>query len=109
MLRKCSSYTKSKTRFRESLYLVQWLGLSAFSVKTWVQSRFNQNLVKELRYPTSCVGSHNPPPKIFQNNLYKLILLLLLLSHFTRVQLCATPQTAAHQASPSLGFSRQEH
>ena len=35
--------------------------------------------------------------------------LLLLLSHFSRVQLCATPQTAAHQAPPSLGFSRQEH
>ena len=34
--------------------------------------------------------------------------LLLLLSHFSRVQLCATPQTAAHQAPPSLGFSRQE-
>ena len=33
--------------------------------------------------------------------------LLLLLSHFSRVQLCATPQTAAHQAPPSLGFSRQ--
>ena len=33
----------------------------------------------------------------------------LLLSHFSRVQLCATPQTAAHQAPPSLGFSRQEH
>ena len=31
------------------------------------------------------------------------------LSHFSRVQLCATPQTAAHQASPSLGFYRQEH
>ena len=25
------------------------------------------------------------------------------------VQLCATPETAAHQAPPSLGFSRQEH
>ena len=36
-------------------------------------------------------------------------LLLLLLSRFSRVQLCATPQTAAHQAPPSLGFSRQEH
>ena len=35
-------------------------------------------------------------------------LLLLLLSHFSRVRLCATPQTAAHQAPPSLGFSRQE-
>ena len=36
------------------------------------------------------------------------LLLLLLLSHFSRVQLCATPQTAAHQAPPSLRFSRQE-
>ena len=34
---------------------------------------------------------------------------LLLLSPFSRVRLCATPQTAAHQAPPSLGFSRQEH
>ena len=33
----------------------------------------------------------------------------LLLSHFSHVRLCATPQTAAHQAPPSLGFSRQEH
>ena len=35
--------------------------------------------------------------------------LLLLLSRFSRVQLCATPETTAHQAPPSLGFSRQEH
>ena len=33
----------------------------------------------------------------------------LLLSRVSRVQLCAAPQTAAHQAPPSLGFSRQEH
>ena len=38
-----------------------------------------------------------------------MLLLLLLLSHFSRVRLCVTPQTAAHQAPPSLGFSRQEH
>ena len=36
-------------------------------------------------------------------------LLLLLLSHFSRVRLCTTPETAAPQAPPSLGFSRQEH
>ena len=35
--------------------------------------------------------------------------MLLLLSRFSRVRLCATPQTAAHQASLCLGFSRQEH
>ena len=38
-----------------------------------------------------------------------LLLLLLLLSWFSHVQLCATSETAAHQALPSLGFSRQEH
>ena len=37
------------------------------------------------------------------------LLLLLPLSRFSRVQLCGTPQTAAHQALPFLGFSRQEH
>ena len=36
-------------------------------------------------------------------------LLLLQLSHFSHVQLCETPQMAAYQAPPSLGFSRQEH
>ena len=30
-------------------------------------------------------------------------------SRMSRVRLCVTPQTAAHQAPLSLGFSRQEH
>ena len=34
---------------------------------------------------------------------------LLLLSQFSRVRLSVTPQTEAHQAPQSLGFSRQEH
>ena len=34
--------------------------------------------------------------------------LLLLLSRFSHVPLCATPWTEAQQAPPSLGFSRQE-
>ena len=36
-------------------------------------------------------------------------LLLLLLSRFSHVRLCATSYTEAHQAPLSLGFSRQEH
>ena len=35
--------------------------------------------------------------------------LLLLLSRFSRVRLCVTPWTAAYQAPPSMGFSRQEY
>ena len=38
-----------------------------------------------------------------------MVVVLLLLSSFSHVLLCATPWTAAHQAPRSLGFSRQEH
>ena len=36
-------------------------------------------------------------------------LLLLLLSRFSHVQFCLTPEMAEHQVPLSLGFSRQEH
>ena len=36
-------------------------------------------------------------------------MLLLLLSHFSHVRLCATPWTAPYQAPPSMGFSRQKY
>ena len=42
-------------------------------------------------------------------NVSSVLLLLLLLSHFSCVRLCATPQMAAHQAPLSLGLSREEH
>ena len=45
----------------------------------------------------------------FEFQFFKKSLLLLLLSRFSRVWLCVTPEMAAHQAPPSLGFSRQEH
>ena len=34
---------------------------------------------------------------------------MLLLSRFSRIRLCVTPQTAAHQAPLSMRFSRQKH
>ena len=46
-----------------------------------------------------CIGTWN----------VRSVLLLLLLRRFSRVRLCATPETTTHQAPPSLGFSRQEH
>ena len=44
-----------------------------------------------------------------QHKSHPILLLLLLLSHFSHVWLCAIPQAAAYKAPPSLGFSRQEH
>ena len=48
-------------------------------------------------------------PNIGAPQYIKQTLLLLLLSSFSRVRLCATPETTAQEAPPSLGFSRQEH
>ena len=44
-----------------------------------------------------------PPPDTMP-----LLLLLLLLSGFSRVQLFATPWTATYQAPLPMGFARQE-
>ena len=38
-----------------------------------------------------------------------MVLLLLLLSHFSRVRLSVTPRMAAHQAPLSLGFSGKKN
>ena len=46
---------------------------------------------------------------VLASRCYRNLYLLLLLSRFSRVRLCATPETAAYQDPPSLGFSRQEH
>ena len=50
-----------------------------------------------------------PEPGPQKPSQHPLLLLLLLLSRFSHVRLCATPKMADHQAPPSLGFSRQEH
>ena len=65
------------------------------------QNVFNHSCTDIPNFPVCFVHHKNPAINIS--------MLLLLLSHFSRVRLCATPWTAAHQAPPSLGFSRQEH
>ena len=64
----------------------------------------------EPRLPTLQVDSlpSELPGKAHIHTLL-LLLLLLLLCRFSRVQLCVTPEMAAHQSPLSLGFSRQEH
>ena len=52
---------------------------------------------------------HNDVCPILTQNVKCPLLLLLLLSHFSCVWLCVTPETATHQASLSLGFSRKEY
>ena len=47
-----------------------------------------------------------PGLKLF---LWLVFTIMLLLSRFSHVRLCATPWTAAHQAPLSTGFSRQEY
>ena len=68
-----------------------------------------QEYWSELLFPTPyiCTYCDNTYHCIWCNNMCSL--LLLPLSCSSCVQLCETPQTAAHQALPSLGFSRQEH
>ena len=67
----------------------------------------------EWKQEKSCIICHSPwKYALLQGRAEKWLPVgtgLLLLSRFSHVWLCATPLTAAHQAPPSLGFSRQEH
>ena len=65
-----------------------------------IESYFKLGFLCNLAYSKHWGRSYNG---------WLLLLLLLLLSRFSRVRLCATPYRAAHQAPLSLGFSRQEH
>ena len=47
--------------------------------------------------------------KTFSTTFFKVILLLLLLSRFSLVQLFVIPWTIAHQAPLSMGFPKQEY
>ena len=75
------------------------------------QQRGNRNRVPlkpaSLTDITDITSLHNCIPYLVSSDIN--LGLLLLLSRFSRVRLCATPETAAHQAPPSLGFSRQEY
>ena len=82
-----------------------WCSHSVFCLRAWSLSK------EELRSPGIRVklvtvtngATGKSEPRIL------VAAAKLLLSHFSRVRLCVTPWTAAHQAPPSLGFSRQEH
>ena len=91
---------------QESLKLVGWEG----NTSLWSEKRHLTFLcISQLPYssPSGCRVILLLDMHIDCNLLN--ICMCMLLSHFSRVQLCATPETAAHQAPPSLGFFRQEH
>ena len=69
-----------------------------FSANGWVQFSSVQSLSRVRLIATPWIVARQSS-----------LLLLLLLSRLSRVRLCMTPETAANQASPSLGFSWQEH
>ena len=80
------------------------LTANGYSVSLWR----DENVPQSWQRLYSCEYAKNDRTVDF-NPVDVQYVLLLLLSRFSRVRLCATPETAAHQAPPSLGFSRQEH
>ena len=97
-----SSILAGKIPWTEEPGRLQSIGLQSWTwLRDWAHTH-RQNKNQQDRFLNSTI-------KRSQRWMTVLGLLLLLLSCFSRVQLCATPETAAHQAPLSLGFSGQEH
>ena len=76
-------------------FQIDWFDL--FAVQGTLRSLLQHFFMVQLSQPYVATGKTIP------------LTMLLMLSHFSRVQLCATPWTAARQAPLSMGFSRQEY
>ena len=93
-----------------------WVSLLAVLLAQWMDL-YSLRLPQDCFLPQHCflysvvfqTDSHSFLAGLFAFKLFPTLLLLLLLSRFSRVRLSATPEMAAHQAPLSLGFSRQEH
>ena len=83
-------------------------GLISFRMD-WLDLLAVQGILKSLLQHHSSKASIIQCPAFFMVQLSHPYMLLLLLSCFSHVRLCATPYTAAHQAPLSMGFSRQEY
>ena len=98
-----------KVMGRDAMIFIFWMlsvkptfSLSSF---TFIKRLFSSSSLSAIRVVSSTLIHNYFPQWIISRS----SLLLLLLSHFSHVQLCATPQMSAHQTPPSLGFSRKEH
>ena len=88
-----------------SLLPIVYLFLDSLALSKWFLFCYENNfyLAGLKKASLSLLGFHGQQFESYHSNL------LLLLSRFSCVRLCATPGMAAHQAPLSLGFSRQEH
>ena len=78
------------------------LGILQARILEWVaMTSFRGSSQPRDQAQFSCMALHGKEGRFFT--------MLLLLSCFSRIRLCATPEMAAHQAPLSLGFSRKEH
>ena len=122
VLKMLSYITKFKwSYFRKKDWLWKWVKVKLLShvrlsvtlwtvayQASWTMGFSKQEYWSRLPFPSPDYGSEFPTNRNAKP-LWTYLLLLLLLCRFSRVWLCATPKTAAHQALPSLGFSRQEY
>ena len=102
-------------KYKKSFFLLRSMRARPYWSCLSLHSYYIEQWQVHIRCSVSCMTSNSKwlalfiPYNIKTASLIGLLLLLLLLSRFSRVRLCATPQMAAHQAPLSLGFSRQEH
>ena len=92
-----------KTKIMASIPIISWL-IDGEKMETVIDFIF---LGSKITAGGGC--SHEIKRRLLLGRKAMTNLLLLLLCHFSCVRLCVTPETAAHQAPLSLGFSRQEH
>ena len=90
----CESWTIKKAESQRTDALKWWCWRRLLRVP-WTARRSNQSILKEIKPEYSLEGL--------------MLKVKVKVKSLSRVRLFATPWTVAHQAPPSMGFSRQEY
>ena len=107
-----SPYNILQNLFSMKLTLPSWRWKGSSRGAARIRRKSGKDVVAELQssaLPVSTAPQHGVFSTQLSFHPCFSLLMLLLLSSLSRVQLFTTPWTGAYQAPPSMGFSRQEY
>ena len=118
--KKCQQYESTYIKFKRKQTWLLWGGLRDWGLGSWVAAAAAAKSLQSC--PTLCDPIDGSPPGssvpgILQARILEWVAMSfsnawkwkVKVKSLSRVQLLATPCTAVYQASPSMGFSRQEY
>ena len=103
MFNSLQPYVPESSSSIQGFNLKRWMVLAMMMQPLTHSTGLHLDVASDSQYQTTCLFQASGSLLYFDKSIAAVA------KSLSYVQLCESPETAAHQAPPSLGFSRQEH